>query len=366
MPIPELRNMVVVDGENVPHLETMESRGRTNHVHWDGCEVQRQFYINHYRAAPDVCAALLGFVLRETTQAGGLVYRRYLPAFDPYYNQILFCNEARWDHVDQKAISNSTPLAATAEGLEQTAAYHRFMAGASVVPERAEGGAFITASYRPLISAYTVSNRDRQFDYMDPILTPGVSTIPWPDGLQIVKDGRILGINADTLSQEAADPIAIPLIEFTVRRMFLGKIPYVTWNIHLNKVNYLPWPSVPAGEGWPWTIPQFPAETLRFDSYKVTSHWSQSSTLNLWYEVEFHFSWRSYVDYPVFGLNGENLGRQWVTWNHVFINPLDADLGWYRVIRKDERAPIHEVHGENLYGRSDFDLLFRPVTPASQ
>ena len=379
MPIPELRSTLRerdADGliQDVPHLRELESRGRTSHVHWDGCEVQRAFYVNHFRAAPDVCAALLGFVLRGVSGAGGSIYVRYLPAFDPYYNQILYCNEARWDHVDgdKKSISNSPPIGGAAGDVPALNAYLHFKEQVNTVRERGEGGAFITASYRPLISGYhpqrynnilTAADRDRQFDFIDPILTSGTQTIPWPDGFQIVKVGKIGGIgNWDNVSAEVVDPVAIPLIEFSIRRMFLGKVPYRALDALLRYVNAEAWPAGTPGDlVWPWTFPQFPAHTLRFDSYEETRHWSQSSDLNKWHELKLNFSWRNHYDTEVRDSNGRLLeGSHPVTWNHILINPFNADLGWYPVYRN------WDTHRSRLYLLGDFDALFAAVTPQSQ
>lgn len=388
MPIPELTQTVVIDGKDVPWLREVESRGRTSHVHWDGCEVQRQLYCNHYWTAPHVCAALLGFVLRGVDGTGGAIFTRYLPAFDPIYDQILYCNEARWDHVDgdKKSISNASPIGGAAGNVTKVQAYSHFMFEINRVGENkvvvdndgsitegVPGGAFITASYRPLISAYRGPygvldevGRHRQFDFMDPVLTPGVQTIPWPDGLQLVKRGKTFGnTNPDNISGELADPITIPLIEFTIRRMFLGKVPHQRFSELQNTVNEDAWPSGQANsDQWPYTLPQFPAHTLRFDGYTETRHWSQSSNLNQWHEVEFHFSWRNYRDFPIMDLNGDSTGRTWVTWNHALANPFDADLAWYRV-RRNSGLLFDGVGGEDLYTSSDFDTLFATISPAS-
>ncbi|MEE9185246.1 MAG: hypothetical protein V3U39_12345 [Acidimicrobiia bacterium] len=372
MPIPELRRTLLVGKEKVPHLWEMESRGRTSHVHWDGCEVQRQFYVNHFTAATDVCEALLGFVLKV-----GSTYVRYLPAFDPYYDQILYCNEARWDHVDgdKKSISNSPAINGAAGEVPALDAYNHFKTQVNTIPERAEGGAFITASYRPLISGYhpqrynnllTAADRDRQFDFMDPLLMPGTQTVPWPDGVQSVSVGVVTGrLNPDNVSAELADPLTIPLIQFSVRRMFLGKVPYRTLDKRLNTVNNAAWPTGTPGDlVWPWTFPQFPAETLRFDSYEETRHWSQSSDLNKWHEVKLNFSWRNHYAFGIRDRYGLRIAaRSPVTWNHILRHPWDEVLAWYRLFRRwEDRGTIQA----DFYESWDFDVLFEPVTPQSQ
>jgi hypothetical protein len=395
MPIPEMRPTVAVGGNVVPFLDHLESRGRTSHVHWDGCEVQRQFYVHHYTAAPHVCEALLGFVLRGVDGTGGSIYTRYLPAFDPVYDQILYCNEARWDHVDgdKKSISNAAPIGVPGN-VPALEAYQYYLGNKLdvvgkvnevgennvVVTEEGAivsdvpGGAFITASYRPMISGYhpqrynnilTPADRDRQFDFMDPILTPGTQTIPWPDGFQILKRFILTGLpNRDNVSPEVADPYTIPLIEFSVRRMFLGKVPYRALDQLLNHVNHEPWPpGEPGGLAWPYTFPQFPAETLRFDNYQETRHWSQSSDLNKWHEVKLNFSWRNHYSEDVNHLDtAEPLeGKHPVTWNHIFENPFGALLGWWPIFRVKD-----DVRSTKLYHTGNFAELFAPVTPQSQ
>lgn len=384
MGIPELRATIQFLGKDVPHFREVESRGRTSHVHWDGCEVQRQFYVNHFQAAPDVCEALLGFVLRA-----GDSYVRYLPAFDPIYNQILYCNEARWDHVDgdKKSISAAAAIGGAAGEVPALDAYNHFkimvnavgedkvtVTDEGLIVEGVPGGAFITASYRPLISGYhpqryqnilTAADRDKQFDYMDPIFTAGTQTVPWPHGVVFVKDGILGGINADDVPAELADPITIPLIQFSVRRMFLGKTPHRALGNLLNKVNHEVWPAEEFSElVWPYTFSQFPAETLRFDSYEEIRHWSQSSDLNKWHEVKLNFSWRHFYDTGLRDRTGQRVtGVNPVTWNHVFAHPFDEFLGWYRIFRRWRGVA---AGGDDFYENADFKALFDPVTPQSQ
>jgi hypothetical protein len=365
MAIPILTRSLGVDaaGDPIPHLREFESRGRTSHIHWDGCEVQRQFYVDDYRAAPEVCGALLGFVLWT-----GNGYQRYLPAFDPYYNQILYCNEARWDHVDgdKKSISNSPAIAGAPAEVPAEEAYLHFRDKVNTVREEAEGGAFITASYRPLISAYhgdrygifSESNpdRDRQFDFMDPQITAGSKTIPWPDGMVVRTDADILKWTA--VSEEVADPVTIPTKDMTIRRMFLGEVPYAGYDAALGKVNNAAWPvGNPGTIQWPWTIPQFPAHTLRFDSYNVIRHWSQHSRANIWYEVELNFSAISLVEDGVHNSEGTYIGVAPVTWQHVFLDPgIRFRLGWFWCYRGGDfgvRPPtfrFHTYNFDNLFG----------------
>ncbi len=381
MPIPELRPTLVIDNRDVPHLLHMESRGRTSHVHWDGCEVQRQFYVNHYWAAPHVCAALLGFVLQE-----GAVYKRYLPANDPIYNQILYCNEARWEHVDKQSISAAAPINAVSGNVSVEQAYSHFMFevnrigenkvtvdNGGLITEGVPGGAFITASYRPLISAYygddyssgpggPIPRRERQFDFLDPQIVPSTRSVPWPMGLAVKPGGDVL--NALDVPDAHMEPLIVPTLEFTVRRMFLGRVPYEILNPALGTVNNADWP---AGNyrapNWPWTIPQFPAETLRFDSYQVIPHWSQSSTFNTWYEVKLHFLARAFRGSPFYDQNGVRSALGDVTWNHAFFAAVGerGGVAWWYVSKRMTVIPVFTY--APVYTPISFHTLFAPVNP---
>lgn len=323
MPLPHLLQTINIPGEPepLPHLVHFESRGRTSHVHWDGCEVQRQFYIDRFKAAPHACAALLGFVLQEGTR-----FVRYLPAVDTYYDEILYCNEAKWDHVEKKAISNSTAIDPVARNLDQAQAYVNFMERVNRIAERPEGGAFINASYRPLISAYhgdayghraDPPNRFRQFDFMDPVIVPGNKTYPWPLGL-VVKPSQPFTREID-VPPEVADPLMLPTKQLSMRRMFLGRVPYEILDAALGAVNNAPWPAGnPREIDWAWTIPQFPKETLRFESYEVTPHWSQLSVRNVWFEVKLNFTAIAFRGSPVYDSDEVKSDIGDVTWNHGF------------------------------------------------
>lgn len=370
-----------------------ESRGRRSHIHWDGAEVQREFYCRPFRAAPQACAALVGYVERT-----GQSYTRRLPAIDPYYNQICYCNEARWEHVDggKGSIAYSQGVAAQTPDFDPIPAdtYNHFMAQVNTVPELSAilpanpteadvqrvqdelaHGAFITASYRPLISAYTglygVPDRDRQFDWMNPLIVPGLRTIPWPDGLFIKQHPT----GNRPVPTEVSEPIPIPIKELTIRRLLLGKVPYTYFDLFLGKVNFAAWPTGDYGEeSWAYTIPQFPAETVKFESYEVIPHWSQLSERNLWYEVVFHFSIISLHDVRVNDADGQQQsGRKPVTWNHALFRPAilrviptAAKVEWWYVHRNDGITINIGEEGGPLYGKIPFDGLFTPVTPGME
>jgi hypothetical protein len=205
----------------------------------------------------------------------------------------------------------------------------------------------------------TDPDRLRQFDWMDPLVTPGVSTVAWPDGLSLV--GRTLGFtNLDTISPER-EPIMVPILELTVRRLFLGRVPNEILDPLLGKVNDRPWPGREK-LAYPYTFPQSPPETLRFDSYEIIPHWSQSSYRNQWFEVKLYFTGRRLFAQHLHNLSGGYIGAGWVTWNHTLANPslVENRPGWYRVIRTDD---INLATRNSLYQEVDFDLLFDEVKP---
>lgn len=369
-------------GPDLRPLTHCESRGRTSHVHWDGAEVQREFYVTPFAQAPHVCAALLGFVLKVGSQE----FKRYLPAFDPYYDQILYCNEAKWDSRDKKEISASQAVRGEILNLSQESSYwmlmnrlnaiaemHYVQKGPKDAFELGAGGAFVNASYRPMISGYhpTLSNdatpdaiykaRARQFDFMEPLTTPGSETIPWPLGIMYrwsYPGGFLTEKPYQPVPAESAKPITVSVNEFTMRRMFLGNVPTARFADIMGTINHAAWP---AGDqtapDWQWTFAQFPPETLRLEGYEVITHWSPLSHNNQWFEVVFHFLHRNKYD-TVYDKDAKRLDKGAVTWNHTFIRPSNAHAAWYRMFR-NEPGGLYEP----LYNTSQFDRLFAPVFP---
>lgn len=386
---------------NLSAVTEWESRGRTAHSHWDGVEVQRIFHMRPYSQAHQVAAALEGSVYYEA-DGGGSRWVRALPARDPYCPEC-YCNEVRIDHVDpqkdsisfspsirwSRFIVKKSPEAQVAHFLERT----------RLVGEEPAGGAFLTASYRPLVSAYRpfVSPGDeeegpseyelaKQFDWIEPRFMPGNLTVPWPEGLNCNSSRTIQQPFIAQVPPETAKPIHLPVHEFTIRRLLVGSIPWQTINWLTNTVNagvktYESVGEALSGWGWPYRedqnrtdLPRFLPGTLRFDKCEVVDHYSRTAANNKWFELIYHFSWLCFQDHNVYDrngylLNGGNLTD--VTWNHVLMSPSHflkhSPFGWYFVFKSKvvnwrvAWSPFVTkiIRGQGpLYAPGDFDALF--------
>ncbi len=368
---------------NLSGVRTFQSRGRTTHVAWDGLEIQKEFYLDPFGSAPAVVEALQGSVFQDDDKQ----WKRRIPAIDPYYDNC-FCNEARIDHIDsqKKSITISTDLE-FAPGLAEAAVpnvdnYRRFMAQVNTVRDIPAGGCFITASYRPLLSAYLPEilpsfteeqkqlARSPMFDWIDPQWVPGFETVPWPDGLAAVFRHGVTGIPVlHSVPPSSAKPIVVPVIEFTIRRLLIGAVPWNTINRLNMVVNDSTWP----GDNWPQVRFRklFPKGTLRFEGAEVLEHYSPATPGGFWFELIYHFRWLSLEDFSlVHDDTGLQRGRT-VTWNHVLISP-DAgllgslglttrDAGWYHASKLDLLNWAPWLGGDTIgpiYNLGLFDPLF--------
>ena len=351
-------------------IRELESRGSTVHSHYDGRQIERSFYLKPWSAAPDVVEAMLGSVTQET-EGGNWV--RHFPAQHPKYTDC-YCNEVKCQAVHPHAIANSPSIALGDMASYDTEAsrYAHFMEQLNAVDDDPAAGAFLTASYRPLLSAYK-PYADRHecdgavFDWINPLFVPSVRTVPWPDGLGTV--GKTVN-EPDwwaAVPDEIAQPLNVPIVHFTVKRLFVGEVPYLLLDELMNTVNDASWPTVPSY----YALPEFPKGTLRFDNYEVIKHASRASTHGCWYELRYHFSWLDLKGYPVYTATGDLAGDQGyadVTWNHALMRPHGnrGQLGWYFVaMRRGNEwgeivrpGAIKVQHGP-IFRLTNFDKLFR-------
>ncbi len=351
-------------GKPLSGIEIFESRGSTVHTHYDGREIQRIFYLRPASMAPAVIAAMQGSVVSGQGIEGATVHRLF-PARDPYYDEC-YCSEVKMTYVDPRANSSSDSLELNHPVLFTPDPEFRhgiFMQKLNDIKDTPAGGCFLTASYRPLITGWEpgqslanefVSNIDQRFDWVNPHFTPTVRTVPWPDGFRIATGEGLIKSWTATVPDEVAEPVNIPVIEFTVKRLFVATPEFDLLNALLNTVNKEAWPNQAGASAsmgtYKESIPQFPAGTLRFDNYEIIEHASPVPAGPVWYEIVYHFSWLSLKAKPVFDdqgeLSGDN-GLADVTWNHVLMRPLiptvettdagkikvDRALGWYYVVK---------------------------------
>ncbi len=392
-------------------LDVLQSRGREVHTAWSGIEVHRTFYFEPYEAFEEVTLILQGHteagapipdVLPAPIPAPGPLpaaqpaWTRFPPAKDPYL-PTLYCNEVRVSLTDPRlALSTSADLEVgnAADGnpivtiLDKLETNHES-------PGEGYAGGFITAIYRPLITALTSGTESGKFDWMDPKFNPVFKQIPWPTGLKtfvalesLSAEARAAmvagaagaigaGVLALALGQggvngsipsELADTITVPIFEFTIRRLLVHTPPYdaIAWCAgKLNSVTE-PFPAT--------NLPNFFADTLRFDGANIQNRLDALG--NEWFEIIYHFSWLNMLSHDVYSTDGLKIDRNAaVTWNHVFMRPsfFDvslSDIGWWPVVRDVDRrifaVPIPAglgltgpATGGPLYSTANFLDLFR-------
>ncbi len=370
-------------------LKVLQSRGREVHTAWSGMEVHRTFYFEPYEAFEEVT-----LILQGRTEAGAdPTWTRFLPAKDPYF-PTLFCNEIRVSLTDPRLALSTSPdleVGNAADGnpivtiLDKLETHHES-------PGEGYAGGFITAIYRPLITARITGLEAEKFDWMDAKFNPVFKQIPWPTGLKtfvaldslsaearaalaagavgLIGGAALLvvlaqgGVDA-TIPPELADTITVPIFEFTIRRLLVHTPPFdaIAWCAgKLNSVD-APFPGT--------TLPDFAADTLRFDGAEIEGRLDALG--NQWFEIIYHFSWLNMLSHDVFGLDGLPIDRAPVTWNHVFMRPSFlgislSEIGWWPVVRNTDLR-IFDVGipnllngpatGGALYNTANFLDLFR-------
>jgi hypothetical protein len=347
-------------------VRVFQSRGRTTHTH--------------------LLEALQGSVYKNEANE----WKRLLPARDPYY-EFCFCNEARIDHVDpeKQSISVSPELdfdiVRPNVGDAPKDNHNSWMTAVNSQRDTPAGGCFITASYRPLITAFKPpavdlkpnepgwhaaknDNDSPAFDWLDPQWNPTVHTLPWPTGFTFVHLKPFGFPDNLPLDAKIAQPMAMPVVEFSIRRMLVGEPPWDLIEKLANTVNQADFPSI-----LNTNLPTCKKGTLRFDNMEVLEHYSSLVPGQMWFEIVYHFSWLVMTDSPVYDENGIIDPEGTITWNHVFMNveaidasiPRDipAGLQW-RVVSKLGTDWIPFVPGVGqkqlgpLYSFANFGPLF--------
>lgn len=168
-------------------------------------------------------------------------------------------------------------------------------------------GAFVIATYNPLIFQSGLSGGIDPFDAVDPQWRP--ITIHSQIGRDLHSYGPYLGGNG--LFGGLQDTFTLPEImwEFSIRRIMVPFLPVNTLGLLANKINL---GSQSIGDQ------NFPTGTLRMDTPEVELHRGPDG--NTWYNILLRFIfrrlWHEYYD-P--GLVDYTNG--WVDWNHQFTIP---------------------------------------------
>ncbi len=164
-----------------------------------------------------------------------------------------------------------------------------------------------------------------------------------------------------------ASTIAIPVIDFTIRRLLVGEPPYEQIELKAGHVNRSTWPADKN-----FRLPQFQPETLKFESADITNRYSARGDKHRWYEITYHFTWLNYWSYPVYKANGVPYEKYHpITWNHVLFRPRTKvpfaafNSAWYYVRKRKTietlglEFNIFTIDEGPLYGSVHFDDLFK-------
>lgn len=362
----------------------IQSSEREVHTSSSGIEILRKFSFEPYDSHPAVLDALQGYVRKDDK---GL-WKRTLPARDPYIRSC-YCNEARVELLDPASLTTSPDIQKAARAklgvdpnVDPAGEMNGDPPGKETLrdilevqkedPRDGTGGGYITASYRPLITAWLKDKSPRMFDWIDPQFKPGFKQVKWPEGLVVKIEGRT-GPFPLNVPDEIAEPISIPVIDFSIRRILVGEPPFYAAELLAGCVNKDIWPYPTAD----FTLPTFQKETLKFEGMDIENRLDSKG--NQIFEIILHFSWINLQDMPVHDKDGKASDKLVsVTWNHIFMNPnpwgLTGDVyptGWYYVQREKDVflgplklgyiAGLFEIPATagSLFTKSDFDRLFQ-------
>jgi len=341
-------------------MSKLEQLDRIVHTTPSGIDIERLFYAEPYADHVDTIKAMQG-----TVEDDGDGWSRTPPAADPYIENC-YCNETRTTFTDPRVNT-------TAESIEVGGGDLIDKLQRKVEPVQGSAGCFITAHYRPLITAWeSGSAPGEKWDWLDPKITPGVRQVPWPDGLYVRHSSGL----SDAVPAEAASPLGVPISDVSIRRTLVGEVPWETVEACANAVNINTFPnpgSVDAG-----MIPACLPRTLKFINAEVLNQMDTDG--QRWFDIQLNFQWISlWTD--LLGDGQGNLKPGWVTWNHIFITPalvfnlFEGRTGWYEVYLGRQKTvdgvvipfiqniPGLEPSAGRLHNEVNFDPLFELNSP---
>ncbi len=335
-------------------MPLIQQLDRVVHTTSTGIEVTRQFYVEPYHEHRGLIFRLQGSVI-----GGG----RRPPAHDPYIRNC-YCNETLTTYAAKEVLASSDALSKNVgvDVNEQLKVREE--------PDEGLAGALVTAHYRPLLTAWTSSDPFKpdtdEWDWIDPIVKPGVRMLPWTGGLYVQTEAGTRSVPPET-----ANPITVPVDDITIRRLFLSKVPWQAIDGLKGAVNTERFP--PANHAAFGGFADCESRTLKFEGADV--HNMLDTAGNRWFELTYHFKHLGHASGIVYAFDGTERPDAAVTWNHVFTSPtalkvIKGKTGWYEVWRgleenlgflglvKIQRFGL-ALFGGKLYNEGDFLDLFK-------
>ncbi len=322
----------LIDADEALPGPPMEQHGRTHNSAYSGMEIVRKFHVPKWSDFLSVQRALHGRVFKD--DAGQ--WKRVAPLRDTYIKSA-YCNETQVDFAHPNSPKTIPSLRGGGDSIKDQ------LEKQAETLQKGTAGAVVTAHYRPLITAWRpgksgnpnedaeLSEEDRQriWDWIDPVFTPGVKLFPWPAGLHVAVDSRFF--KSRDIGTESASPLAVPVADISIKRILVGEVPWGAISQLAEVLNEEDWPEVgsPAARGLGLT---FPARTLKFIDADVVNMIDAEGVR--WFEITLNFKWIHAVSLTLH----DNLGKLVagggnVTWDHQFMRPNGFPVGWYEVFR---------------------------------
>ena len=369
-----------------PRTEHIDSRG--------GGFISRTFYVEPYISYPYAELFLKGTMV----DTGGGIWGRVKPHADPI-KPWFYCTDVKVVPMAPETITGMAPaafapstnysvLTVPAAGSQQAAingvlncidehSYGNivdFANGPPLTPAQVKVGgiqypndgtstgkcgAYIMATYTPLIFQDGISGAADPFDYVNPVMTAEVVStqtgrslfLYGPNTIEALAQSplylagsigaianalKALGLGAGNSGNAGlSDTFSRPEViwHYTIKRLMVKYRPNLTAGAYAAKINQIN--NTTIGNL------QFPAQCLRFD--KADNDMQMGVDGTTWYDITLHFSIRQlwediYTDMP--GFPDTFATRQgWVTWNYAYGIPADritgiqiGSAGYYPVI----------------------------------
>ena len=188
--------------------------------------------------------------------------------------------------------------------------------------------------------------------------------LPWPGGMHAAVDAVVA--KTRDVPKEAAQPIAVPVSDFSVKRILVGEPPWIEVRSLANAINDEVWPE----EGTPPAIGlqmTFPKGTLKFVDMDIKNMLTAGG--KRWYEITLNFKWLHFVSARIHDDGGKLIPAGHVTWNHMLMRPSGFPVGWYTVFLSGTRQelgmnidflrPGMAIKEGKLHHTTNFDNLFK-------
>ena len=243
---------------------------------------------------------------------------------------------AAFNNVDDFDMA-ATPDTLTVDEIKKGAPDYSEANGSAAFTSKGNCGAFVTATYTPILFMPGIQSDPAKpkyqdpFDYVDPMWTPETKLTQIGRDLQVAAPK---GFTFSGLHSGVSDTQTVPEVTWnlTIRRLMVPFIPRNTLHYLSNKLNLLDW-TLDQGFG---SYVQPEGTALMTVPDPVTRRAPDGT---LYFEITVHFKFRMLWDsiYDPVNLPGDlDLHPGWVTWNHYLCAPTTLALqnnkmGYYPV-----------------------------------